>query len=312
MGQAIVAEDLTKKFGELVAVDHLDMTVSEGEIFGFLGPNGAGKTTTIRMMCGLMLPTSGRLMVAGHDPTKEPNKVKMKIGFMPQRFSLYEDLTVRENLQFFAEIYRIPGTSANDRISQVIGLVQLDESASKLAGTLSGGMRQRLSLACALLHDPKLLFLDEPTAGIDPPLRRIFWQYFRELNVKGVTMFVNTHYMDEASRCDQVGIIHRGKLVATGSPDGIKRNALGGEVVQFVVSNVEAAMSVLDRANLAEVRLEGNKIEISVEDAASAIPMITDMLESAGIRVERTSVAGITLEDAFIRLIERRGEDSAT
>ncbi len=198
MNKIVSTEELTKRFGDVLAIDHVNLRVAEGEIIGLLGPNGSGKTTMVRMLCELLSPSYGSATVVGYDVTSQPERVKESIGYMPQRFSLYDDLTVTENLDFFARIYNRQRAEARRRIDDVLGIVQMIEMRNRLVRTLSGGFKQRLGLACALVHSPRLLFLDEPTAGVDPPLRRIFWDYFRKLNGEGITICVNTHYMDEA------------------------------------------------------------------------------------------------------------------
>jgi len=221
----IITSNLTKRFGDFVAVDHINLDVKNGEIFGFLGPNASGKTTTVRMLSGLLTPSEGSATVAGYDVVKEPNKVKEHIGYMSQRFGLYEDLTVYENMDFFGGIYHIPSVERKKRIEETAELVKIDSVQNMLVGTISGGMKQRLALACALIHEPDLLLLDEPTAGVDPILRRVFWNYFRDLNKKGVTIFINTHYMDEAVLCDRLGLINSGKLIAVDTPTNLKNSA---------------------------------------------------------------------------------------
>lgn len=218
MSIAIEVESLTKKFGNHLAVNNVSFQVKAGEIFGFLGPNGSGKSTTIRMICGIITPSSGTGNVLGFDIYKETEKIKQNIGYMSQKFSLYEELTVKENLEFYAGIYGLDKTKANKRMGEIIELASLTGREQFRAGTLSGGWKQRLALGCALLHEPPLLILDEPTAGVDPVSRRIFWEIIRYLAKGGITIFVTTHYMDEAELCDTIGFINNGKLTAYGSP----------------------------------------------------------------------------------------------
>jgi ABC-2 type transport system ATP-binding protein len=212
---------LRKTFGHLVAVDSLDLTIPRCEVFGLLGPNGSGKTTTIRMLCGLMQPTSGEAVVVGYDVRAEPERVRRAIGYMSQRFGLYDDLTVRENLRFYATVYGLRGAERDARLTALLRELDLEERAGQLAGTLSGGWKQRLALACATAHRPQMLFLDEPTAGVDPAARRRFWEIIRELAAAGTTILVTTHYMDEAARCDRLAFLSRGHLIALGTPDEI-------------------------------------------------------------------------------------------
>lgn len=230
---AIETLNLTKKFMELIAVNSLNLKVEEGEIFGLLGPNGAGKTTAIRMMCGLLTPTYGSVKIYGLDPFKEAGRVKKVIGYMPQRFSLYDALTVRENLEFYGLVYGLSKVERRRRIEELIASVELEGFENHQAGKLSRGMRQRLSLAAALLHRPKLLILDEPTAGIDPPLRKSLWNLFRKLNKEEVTLLITTHYMDEAENCDRLGLMSRGRLVAVESPRGLKKMLYGGDLLEL-------------------------------------------------------------------------------
>jgi ABC-2 type transport system ATP-binding protein len=300
---------LTKKFGSLVAVDHMDLSVKAGEIFGFLGPNGAGKTTTVRILCGLMMPTSGNATVVGHDVVTEPEEVKQRIGYMPQAYGLYDDLTVDENLEFFGSVYRVPRDERRKRADEILQLVRLEEFRKHYAGQLSGGMKRRVSLAVSLIHNPELLILDEPTAGIDPPLRRIFWQYFRELNKRGVTFFINTHYMDEAELCDRLALISYGRLVALGSPTELKRKAVGGERVEFVTADLPRTGEILKDSELVrEIHASDGGIQLIVEEAASAIPRLTSLLRERGVEVLQVRQLQPSLEDVFIKLVEEAGE----
>jgi ABC-2 type transport system ATP-binding protein len=223
----IVAKQLTKQFGKLVAVDHLDITVHRAEIYGFLGPNGSGKSTTIRMLCGLLDPTSGEVDVLGHHLPKEAEAVKRSIGYMTQKFSLYDDLTARENLEFLAAVHGLSGAKAKQRLDEMYQRYQLTELKNQLAGTMSGGQKQRLALAGAVLHEPELLLLDEPTSAVDPQSRREFWDALFDLSEAGTTLLVSTHYMDEAERCHRLAILDRGRLVADGTPHDLMKNLPG-------------------------------------------------------------------------------------
>jgi ABC-2 type transport system ATP-binding protein len=225
---AVSLNNLTKRFGEFTAVDRVSLTVPRGQIFGFLGPNGAGKSTTIRMLCGILPPTSGEGRVAGFDIATEPERIKENIGYMSQRFSLYEDLTVEENIAFYAGVYRLPPAKRQERTEWVIEMAGLTERRTSKAGELSGGWRQRLALGCAILHEPPIVFLDEPTSGVDPLSRRKFWELIYTLAEGGVTVFVTTHYMDEAEYCDQLALIYRGELVAVGTPEELKQERAAG------------------------------------------------------------------------------------
>jgi len=300
--------NLTKKFGDLTAVDHLNLKIRRGEVFGFLGPNGAGKTTAIRMLCGLLTPSEGYAIVAGFDVTKFPEKVKERIGYMPQRFSLYDDLTLHENLDFFGGIYRIPAGRRRTRIKRVLEVVQLEDFENKLAGELSGGLKQRLALACSLVHEPELLILDEPTAGIDPPLRKAFWRYFRDLNKEGVTLFINTHYMDEAELCDRLGLINKGRLIALDTSKNLKKAMVGGELVELIPSEIEKAHSILKAfAKIRKIEVKEKRLLLYVEDAASSIPEITALLSENRVEVSSVQTIEPSLEDVFIELVKVGG-----
>ncbi len=300
---------LTKKFGSLVAVDHMDLSVKAGEIFGFLGPNGAGKTTTVRILCGLMAPTSGTALVVGHDVVKEPEEVKQRIGYMPQAYGLYDDLTVEENLEFFGSVYRVPPDERRKHADEIMQLVRLEEFHKHYAGQLSGGMKRRLSLAVSLIHNPELLILDEPTAGIDPPLRRVFWKYFRHLNKRSVTFFINTHYMDEAELCDRLALISYGRLIAIGTPTELKRKAIGGERVELVTADPSRTEAILKDSGLVrDTSISDGSIQLIVDEAASAIPKLTSILREREVDVLQIRQLQPSLEDVFIKLVEEAGE----
>jgi len=302
---------LTKRFGSLVAVDNMDLSVRAGEIFGFLGPNGAGKTTTVRILCGLMAPTSGHATVVGHDVVKEPEEVKQRIGYMPQSYGLYDDLTVEENLDFFGSVYRVPPDEKRKRLGEILQLVRLEECRKQFSGQLSGGMKRRLSLAVSLIHNPELLILDEPTAGIDPPLRRVFWEYFRNLNRRGVTFFINTHYMDEAELCDRLALINYGRLVAIGTPTELKRKAVGGERVELVTIDSTKTLSALEGAeSVREISVSDGIVRLVVDEASSAIPRLASLLREHGVEVLQIRQSQPSLEDVFIRFVQEAGEKS--
>jgi len=303
LGFIIEAVDVTKKFGDFVAVNNLNLQVFRGEILGLLGPNGAGKTTTVRMIACLLKPTSGKILVDGYDAVKEPEKVKQKIGYMPQRFSLYEDLTVMENLEFYGKVYGLPRVERERRARELLDFVELSQFGNRLAGKLSGGMKQRLLLACALLHEPELLILDEPTAGVDPPLRRRFWEYFRELNRKGITLLITTHYMDEAENCTRIGIMNNGNLIKLGSSMELKRSIYGGDVIELQVKTsirVEAILS--GNHDVLRIIPSGDAFLIVVKDSEKSLPAIVEALRKEGIDVLSTRVVNLSLEDVFIKL----------
>src|SRR5579864_6064390 len=238
---AIVAAGLTKRFGRFTAVDRLDLSIAAGEVVGFIGPNGAGKSTTIRMLCGLLQPSAGRAVVAGFDVARQAEAVRAHIGYMSQKFSLYGDLTCRENLRFFGGIYRVPRHELDERMRFAVGMAGLEGREDVLVGTLAGGWKQRLALGCAILHRPPVLFLDEPTSGVEPEARRRFWDLIHHLAAGGVTILVSTHYMDEAEYCNRIALIDAGRLVAIGSPGELRRRNLGGTLFEIECAPLGAA-----------------------------------------------------------------------
>ncbi|MCY6369317.1 ABC transporter ATP-binding protein [Clostridium ganghwense] len=238
---AIEVKELTKKFGDFTAVDHINFKIPKGKIFGFLGPNGSGKSTTIRMLCGVLIPTSGEGKVLGYDITKDTEKIRANIGYMSQKFSLYEDLTVEENLDFYAGVYSLPKKVREERKKELIKMANLEGKEKRLAGKLSGGWKQRLALGCALIHKPKLLFLDEPTAGVDPVSRRIFWKIIHELKNQGITILVTTHYMDEAESCDITAFIFNSKLLTIGNTEEILKRENAKNLEDVFITYVERA-----------------------------------------------------------------------
>lgn len=304
----IVTTELTKRFGDVLAVNRVNLQVYKGEIFGLLGPNGSGKTTIVRMLCGLMTPSGGGADVVGFDVASHAEQVKANIGYMPQRFCLYEDHTVFENLNFFARIYGTGKDEAQRRITDLLELVHLSEMRNRLAGTLSGGLKQRLALAATLVHNPRLLFLDEPTAGIDPPLRRIFWDYFRQLNRQGITVFINTHYMDEAAQCDRLGILSEGSLVAVGTQETLRRRVARGDGVDVLCSNPKTAQLILQEEKyVLSAAIEDRWLRLVVEDSGSAIPRIVSALERSNLTVQNVRTKELTLEDVFFGLTQAEG-----
>lgn len=298
---AIETQELTKKFDGFTAVDHITFTVARGEIFGFLGPNGAGKTTTMRMLMGLITPTSGTATVLGHDVVAETAAIRRRIGYMSQRFSLYNDLTVSENLNFFGGVYGVRHQRLQRRRNAILEMAGLHGRERELTKNLSGGWRQRLALGCAILHEPELLFLDEPTAGVDPISRRQFWDLLYVLSNEGRTIFVTTHYMDEAEHCHRLSFIQNGRLITMGSPAEIKSEKMHGQVVEIECANPEEAVKVLREPHLfEEVTLYGTLIHVIGEDVVAQQPRIRELLQAAAIEIHSIERILPSLEDVFI------------
>ena len=275
---AVVVKNLEKRFGTFVAVNRISFEVGAGEIFGFLGPNGAGKSTTIRMLCGILAPSGGTGTVAGFDIRAEPEKIKASIGYMSQKFSLYQDLTVEENIDFYSGIYRIPPGEKQRRKQWVIEMSGLAEHRHRPTGILSGGWKQRLALGCAIIHKPPIVFLDEPTSGVDPISRRQFWDLIYELSGEDVTVFVTTHYMDEAEYCDRLGLIYRGELIALGAPEALKTQSMQEDVLEVPCDGAEAAMAASERIE---------KIVPSLEDVFVSLIEARDRAEQPQEEVQR-------------------------
>ncbi|MEW5745606.1 MAG: ABC transporter ATP-binding protein [Nitrospirota bacterium] len=302
-GNAVEVEGLTRVFGDFVAVDHVSFTVRKGEIFGFLGPNGAGKSTTIKLLNGLLVPSSGRGTVGGYDIMTETEKIKETIGYMSQKFSLYDDLTVEENINFFSGVYNVPREKAGERKAWSLAMAGLEDRKGALTRTLPGGFKQRLALGCAVLHEPPILFLDEPTSGVDPLSRRNFWNLIYEMSQGGTTVFVTTHYMDEAEYCDRLALLYRGKIIAKGTPDELKQEYMRRDILEVDADRFVDAMELLDQKGF-ETALFGSILHVTVEDAGPAIPEIGRLLGAAGIRVTRIEKIVPSLEDVFVTLIE--------
>ncbi|MBI1318305.1 MAG: ATP-binding cassette domain-containing protein [Candidatus Hydrogenedens sp.] len=306
---AIETRDLTRRFGKVTAVDRVNLRVEDGAIYGFLGPNGSGKTTLIRLLCGLLMPTEGTATVMGHDAAHEAERIKQSIGYMSQQFSLYADLTVRENLNFYAGIYGIPRHLRRTRIDEVIGIVDIGPYVSRRAAQLSGGWKQRLALACSLLHEPKLMFLDEPTAGIDPVARRNIWNLLYELSGRGVNFFVTTHYMDEAERCTHVGYIHYGELIVSGTPAELKRlpevSPEGLERYEVRCPRLTEAMGAAAALPFVDnVTIFGDALHVQA-DTGTADQLQRDMAD-AGYADPAVQPVPPTLEDVFVTLTQKR------
>ncbi len=309
---AIKAAGLTKSFGAMTAVDGLTLTVEEGEIFGLVGPDGAGKTTTMRLLTAIMDPTAGDAWVAGRHIVREAEAIKDDIGYMSQRFGLYPDLSVMENIDFYADIYGVPRPGRQEKIDRLLAFSNLTPFKKRVAGNLSGGMKQKLGLACALIHTPKVLFLDEPTNGVDPVSRRDFWRILYQLLKEKVTIFVSTAYLDEAERCNRIGLMHRGRLLAVGTPDEVKK-VIPGKTLEIRASEPRRATSVLRAGMQADsVGLFGDRIHLSTANPERAATKAGELLQAAGI-----SLAGIrpiepALEDVFVSVLakERNEEQS--
>jgi ABC-2 type transport system ATP-binding protein len=305
----IVVEELTKHFGEFIAVDHVNFSVNEGEIFGWLGPNGAGKTTTIRMLLGLMKPTSGHMSVLGYDPAKETKTMQAQVGYMSQQFTLYNELTARENIRFYGRVYGLSPVELNQRQDELLEMAGLSGRANVITGSLSGGWKQRLALGCAIVHKPRVVFLDEPTAGVDPISRREFWGLIYNMAKQGVTILVTTHYMDEAELCQRVGFISAGKLVALDSPARLKQTQMRGRVLEISSPAPDRVMSVLKSAQqngvmpLDEVALYGAQIHAVIPDSENYRSAIRQILAEANISVTSLDWIEPTLEDVFISAV---------
>ena len=289
---AVEVADLSRRFGHFVAVDRISFQVKPGEIFGFLGPNGAGKSTTIRILCGLLAPTSGRGTVAGFDIATQAEKIKTRIGYMSQKFSLYEDLTVEENIDFFGGIYQIPSAKFAEQKQRTLQMAGLTEHRRSLTSTLATGWKQRLALGCAIMHEPPILFLDEPTSGVDPLSRRKFWNLIYDLSAQGVTVFVTTHYMDEAEYCDRLALIYRGQIIAAGSPDALRREQMTDAVIAVAVDRPAEHLDAVARLpGIREAALFGNGLHVTAADPAAAIDGLAAHFRAAGLTVELPSRA---------------------
>ena len=300
---SVVVEKLVKRFGSFVAVDHIDLETRKGEVFGFLGPNGAGKSTTIRMLCGLLRPTSGRAMVAGFDVAREPEAVRQNIGYMSQKFSLYNDLTVIENIRLFAGLYSVPSAQLRERIEWTLQMANLKGQENLITGTLPGGWKQRLALGCAVLHKPPIIFLDEPTSGVDPISRRPFWDLIQQMASEGVTIFVTTHYMEEAEYCNRLVLIFRGRIIALGTPSEPKRDSMTGERLLVECDPLGNAVEALQAApDVSDAAVFGNALHLVVKDAAGAGPRLRSYLTERGITVSRIEKIRPGLEDVFVSL----------
>ena len=307
---AVVVENMEKRFGDFKAVNKVSFQVKRGEIFGFLGPNGAGKSTTIRMLCGILIPTAGKANVIGFDVFQEAEKIKAHIGYMSQKFSLYEDLTVEENIDFYSGIYQIPKEEKKERKDWVIAMSGLEEHRNSLTSILPSGWRHRLALGCALLHKPPVIFLDEPTSGVDPISRRNFWDLIYQLSGEGVTVFVTTHYMDEAEYCDRLAMIYKGEMVAIGTPDELKVRYMKDDILNLecpdpfrILQNIKGIFVIKEAA------LFGRGLHLAVTDAKISMPIIEATLKELKIEYTRLEKINPSLEDVFVSIIEEHDEE---
>ncbi len=305
--KAVRVENLVKRFGSFYAVNRISFEVNRGEIFGFLGPNGAGKSTTIRMLCGILAPTEGNGTVAGFDVCTQAEKIKSHIGYMSQKFSLYEDLTVEENIDFYSGIYQIPAEKKQRRKEWVIEMSGLKDHRRSRTSILSGGWKQRLALGCAILHEPPILFLDEPTSGVDPISRRLFWDLIYDMASKSVTVFVTTHYMDEAEYCDRLALIYRGELIAMGTPSVLKTRNMQEDILEVQCDRPQDAMREIEKlADVKEAALFGKGLHVVARDGKAAAISVRRALEDRGYGSAQIEQVAPSLEDVFVSLIEAR------
>lgn len=307
---AVEARDLTRTFGDFVAVDHITFEVEPGEVFGFLGPNGSGKTTTIRMLCGLLPQTSGLGKVLGYDIATQSEQIKRQIGYMSQRFSLYDDLTVQENLRFYSSVYGVVGKQARLREGELLELAGLRGREHERTSNLSGGWKQRLALICAIVHKPPIIFLDEPTGGVDPAVRRAFWDVIYDLAETGVTVFVTTHFMDEAEHCHRAGLMYAGRLVALDTPDRLKQSVIQGELLELEANDAandwqdDLSERLLQLEGVRDVSLFGARLRILVDHAQTRSAALLASAQAAGLRDVSLSPVAVSLEDVFVTLVQ--------
>jgi len=308
---AIATDNLTKKFGDLTAVDSLTLSVAQGELFGLVGSDGAGKTTTMRMLTAIMEPSAGQALVMGLHTSREAEAVKEKIGYMSQRFGLYPDLTVLENIHFYADIFGLPRRERQKRVEELLGFSNLTPFSRRRAGNLSGGMKQKLGLACALVHTPRVLFLDEPTNGVDPVSRRDFWRILYRLLAEGVTIFVSTAYLDEADRCNRVGLIHKGKLLACDTPGGLKKLMRGTILEVRTEAPRSAARLLTKRLKDASVGLFGDKVHVVTADAEATTAAVEALCREQGMALAGIRVIEPNLEDVFVSMLATQSPAAA-
>ena len=302
----IETENLTRAFKGVTAVDGLNLSVRRGEILGLVGPDGAGKTTTIRMLCAIMDPTEGSARVAGFDTVTQSEQIKRRIGYMAQRFNLYGDLSVMENLDFFADVYQVRGRERRERKERLLQFAQLTEFRKRRAAHLSGGMQKKLALACTLIHQPEIIFLDEPTTGVDPVSRREFWDILTELHLQGITIFISTPYMDEAERCSRVALIYQGQIVICDEPERIKAQ-VAGDLAELRLSNLRSAEKTMaSMEGVLEIQTYGDLLHVFVDDFAVRQASLVDALQAAGIEVFSLRQVRPRMEETFISLVQRQ------
>jgi drug efflux transport system ATP-binding protein len=310
-GPAVRLDHLVKRFGNFTAVDNVSLEVARGEIFGFLGPNGAGKSTTIRILCGLMAPTSGTALVGGFDVGTQAEEIKQRIGYMSQKFSLYDDLTVGENIEFFGGVYGVPPERLPQRRDFVLEMASLEDKRDMKTSLLSGGWKQRLALGCAILHEPPILFLDEPTSGVDPIARRGFWELIYRLSDAGHTIFVTTHYMDEAEYCHRIALMYGGRTIALGSPAELKESLGGEHLLNLETSNLLESLARLHgREGILDVAVFGGGLHVKVSDAYEGMATIRKAL-AGGVEVHTLEQITPSMEDVFVSLIEQQERAAA-
>lgn len=303
--------NLTRKFGEFTAVDHISMEIAQGEVFGFLGPNGSGKTTTIRMLCGILNPTSGEGMVSGYDIISQSELIKHNLGYMSQKFSLYNDLTVWENLEFYAGVFNIEPAERNSIIKETVGMAGLNGREKQLVANISSAVKQRLALGSAILHRPKILFLDEPTGGVDPVSRRNFWEVIYGLADRGITVMVTTHYMDEAELCTRLAFIYEGRLIAQGTPSGLRENCFSNKILSLECENPDTAFSLLEEQEaVQDIYFFSGNLNVIVEEIRPGISLIERILKEHDIAVKNLKPVPPGLEDVFISLVEENIQEN--
>jgi ABC-2 type transport system ATP-binding protein len=309
---AVEIKNLVKRFGDFVAVDNVSLTVRRGEIFGFLGSNGAGKTTTIRMLCGLLTPTSGSARVAGFDLATQAEQIKQTIGYMSQKFSLYDDLSVSENIDFFSGVYTVPQELRPARKEYVLKMAGLENRGDTMTRLLPTGWKQRLALGCAILHQPPILFLDEPTSGVDPIARRNFWDLIYQLSAAGHTVFVTTHYMDEAEYCHRLALMHRGRLIGLGPPDELKAALVSHTLMKLESTDVLESLRAMETCpEVVEAAVFGGGLHLTVRDPAAAEQAVRAALSQRGIGIKQLAVTEPSMEDVFVVMIEQEERNLA-